>query len=64
MAEIKCCMKKICKITRKNLGTVDKIMYFQCITSLVAINGKQVYWVVYRSRVNSQQIAKNTLKFK
>lgn len=56
-------MKAPLQECKEQLGMADKMMHFQWIASLIAINREKVSWVIGGPRVNFQQIAKNTLNF-
>lgn len=46
------------------MGTVDKMLYFSWMASIVAIYKEETRSIVGGPRVNSLQFTKNTLKFK
>lgn len=52
------------KIMRKQLGSEHKMRHFRWIPGLIALNGKEVNWVLGGPGVTSNKIEKHTLNFK
>lgn len=57
-------MEKMWKVTRKQMGSEDKMMHCVWIANLIAINKEETLWEVGDSGVASNKIEKHTLDFK
>lgn len=56
-------MEEMWKITKRTLGSDEKMEFFRWIMECIALNGQNAVWVLGGPGVTSQKIKKNTFNF-